>query len=257
MSAHLPTDRTFYCDWRGRCPLILVTVVVQLFWWKWEGGIENEQEERERSGKQKKERGRVMWNATLDGMTSLELHAPISNNYLASGNDKNRLLPFKWKEIQTRATDSCSPRGTACCKVWRTLPCLPDCRHVEAIRYPSVQSRCQSEFAWLLSESHVSRPRWELLTVPSTSTAGRFAFGLDRVFARPPSTPLYPPDGLREADKKGNGLRSKEKKKKIGSVSSNSWARLGESQPVFQACCVLTHHCQDCDLWFLGLHPSC
>lgn len=36
----------------------------------------------------------VMWNTTLDGMTSLKLHIPISNNYLASGNDKNRLLPL-------------------------------------------------------------------------------------------------------------------------------------------------------------------
>lgn len=65
-----------------------------------------------------------------------------------------------------------------------------------------------------------------------------------------------PTDGLHEADKKGNRLRSK--KKKIGRVfSSNSWVRLGASQPVFQACCVLTHHCQDRDLCFSGLHPSC
>lgn len=137
-------------------------------------------------------------------------------------------------------------------------PVFPDCRHVGAIRYPSVHSRCHSEFAWLLSESHVSRPRWELLTHRPLD----FDRGPIRFWPRPglrPSSHHPPPDGLREADKKGNGLRSKEKKKKekIGSVSNNSWVSLGESQPVFQACCVLTHHCQDCDLWFLGLHPSC
>lgn len=107
-------------------------------------------------------------------------------------------------------------------------PVFPDCRHVGAIRYPSVHSRCHSEFARLLSESHVSRPRWELLTVPSTSTAGRFAFGLDRVFARPP-TPLPQMAYMRQTEKE-TGLRSKEKKKKkkIGSVSNNSWVSLGE-----------------------------
>lgn len=116
---------------------------------------------------------------------------------------------FKWKETRTCTTDSCCQWNSDCCWVWRTLPCLPDCRHVEAIRYPFVQSRCQSEFAWLLPESHLSCPRWELLTIPSTTTAGRFAFGLKSL---PILLPPQPTDGLREADKKGNRLRSKEKK---------------------------------------------
>lgn len=91
-------------------------------------------------------------------------------------------------------------------------PVFPDCRHVGVIRYPSVHSRCHSEFAWLLSESHVRRPRWELLTVPSTSTAGRFAFGLDRVFARPPN-PLPQMAYVRQTKKETDFDQKKKKKK--------------------------------------------
>lgn len=196
-----------------------------------------------------------MWNPTLrwnDYHWSYTYHSLIITLRLAT--IKIAYCPFKWKEIRRRATDSCYPRGTDCCCAWRTRPCLCQLPIRGSYSLPPPSSPgvivnlhdCSRSRIWAVPAGNPSPSPW-------TSTPDRFAFGLDRVFAL---FLLPAPDGLREADKKGNGLRSKGKKKN-GRVSSNSWVRLGESQPVFQACCVLTHHCQDCDLWFLGLHPSC
>lgn len=160
---------------------------------------------------------------------------------------------FKWKEIRTRATDSCYQ--------WS----------VESVTHAAPFARLPTRGSYSLTLRLVQVSEWICVIAPGV-TFEMSPLGTPRhsliydsgpihfwpqpglcPSSRPSSRPST--DGLRDQTKKETDFD--QKKKKIGRVSSNSWVRLGESQPVFQACCVLTHHCQDRDLCFSGLHPSC
>lgn len=177
-----------------------------------------------------------------------ELHTPTSD-YLACDNSKQLLLPLWMERNQNSCRRQLLPWSSDCCWVWRTLPRLPTADTGKLFATPPSSPGVRVNLRDC-SGSHI----W---AVPTGNSSPSSQLRPNRFWPQPGLCPSSHRPQMAYVRQTKKETDFDQKKKKFGRVYSNSWVRRGESQPVFQACCVLTHHCQDRDLCFSGLHPSC